>query len=62
MYPSAEGIFLYFKTYSLDKEIYLARTLITLINDKEKESFLTGPIAEVQYIVLSIKIATNAVD
>ena len=33
-YPSAEGIFLYFKAYSLDEEIYFTRTLIFRIDDK----------------------------
>ena len=50
LYPSAEGIFLYIKTYSL---IWMT---------KKKNLFFIGLTAEVQWIALFIKIATNAVD
>ena len=59
---SAEGIFLYFKRYSLDKGIYFTRTLIFQINDKKKNLYFIGATAEVQKIDVFMKIATIAVD
>ena len=37
-YPPAEGIFLYFKLWSLDMEIYFTKTLIYQMNGRGKES------------------------
>ena len=47
LYPSAEGIFLYFKMCSLGMEIYFTRTLILQIKGNKK--YLV-------FIVLTIKV------
>ena len=63
-FPSAEGIFLYFKMCSLDMEIYFTRTLIFQINGKRKESILHWSICRgvINGPFFFINIATSAVN